>query len=160
MNEQHFAVLGQGPKFIIHDEFQVVNMVAYFLNEGRNVVVVGDGPLTTVLDAVGYTAGFDEPLDVFDDEGIVFAHLSYEAEVGAVKALGFFGWEEVLDACNVLDELRLVARAGGYDVVHTKVAEDASLYLYLLDVGVEFYLVSRLKLGFCQHVHAREHFYG
>ena len=28
-DEEHLAVLGQRPKFVIHDEFQLIDMVAY-----------------------------------------------------------------------------------------------------------------------------------
>ena len=64
MYEEHFAVLGQGPELIVDDEFEVVDVVAYLLDEWCYGVVIGDGSFAAVLDAIGDSTGFDEPFAV------------------------------------------------------------------------------------------------
>lgn len=160
MYEQHLAVLGQWPEFVVDDEFQLVDVAAYLFDERCYGVVVGNGTLSVVLDAVGNATGFDEAFHIFDDEGIVLANLFDEAHVGAVEAFGCLGWEDVRHLLHVVDELCLVACCHRYDVVHADVAQYACLNLYLLDVGVEFDLVASLEFCLREDVHLREHLDG
>ena len=109
MYEQHLAVLGQWPEFVVDDEFQLVDVAAYLFDERCYGVVVGNGTLSVVLDAVGNTTGFDEAFHILDDEGIVLANLLDETHVGAIEAFGFFCRQDGLHLANVVDELCLVA---------------------------------------------------
>ena len=103
--EQHLAVLGQWPEFVVDDEFQLVDVAAYLFDERCYGVVVGNGTLSVVLDAVGNATGFDEAFHILDDEGIVFANLLDETHVGAIEAFGCLGREDVRHLMHIVDEL-------------------------------------------------------
>ena len=109
MYEQHLAVLGQWPEFVVDDEFQLVDVVAYLFDERCYGVVVGNGTLSVVLDAVGNTACLYESFCIFYDVSFQLAHLTDEAQVGAIHAFGFFCRQDGLHLANVVDELCLVA---------------------------------------------------
>ena len=74
MDEEHFAVLGEGPEFVIDDEFQVIDMITDLFDEGRYGVVIGDGPLAAVLDAICHPACFDKAFHILDDEGVILLY--------------------------------------------------------------------------------------
>ena len=50
-DEEHLAVLGQRPEFVVDDEFQFVHVVANLLQERRHGVVIGDGTVDFKADA-------------------------------------------------------------------------------------------------------------
>ena len=59
-DEQQFAVLGQGPEAVIHDEFELVNLIANLVEHRSDSVVIGDCFLVLVRYLVGDFASLDE----------------------------------------------------------------------------------------------------
>ena len=70
-DEEHLAILGQGPKLVVDDELEFVHVVADAFDEGRHIVVIGNCLLRFIGDAVGHTSRVDELVDVLCDEGRV-----------------------------------------------------------------------------------------
>jgi len=119
--------------------------------------VIGDGLLALVGYPVGDLARFDHGVDMLLDVGGVFGYLADDGEVLCRQAVGFLRREESLHLVDVVDELRLVFRGDGDDVVHHQVAQHARLDLYLLRVGLPLHLVACLQLLPCHHTHRLEH---
>ena len=67
-DKQEFAVLREGPHFVLHDELELVDVVAYGVEVGRDFVVVGDGQFADVLNLVDHLALLYHLLHVLGDE--------------------------------------------------------------------------------------------
>ena len=156
-DEEELAVFGERPEAVFDDHLEVVGLVADGIHLRTDGVVVGDGALVDVGDAVGHAAGLGEFLyELFDALGAL-GDLLDEFQVTAREALGFFGGEDILHALHVLDELRLVVRGDGNDMVHREVAHDAGLDLHGLHVGLPFHLVAGLELLAVHDLRGLEH---
>ena len=118
---------------------------------GADGVVVADGTLVDVLDAVSHPTGIGQLLDQLLYLLSTLGNLLDELHVTGRQALGLLRVEQrrredFLDALHVLDEFRLVVRGDGDDVVHGEVAQHTSLNLNGLDVHLPFHLVASLQL--------------
>ena len=134
-------------------------MLANCLYERGHSVVVGDGALAYVLDSVCHSSGVDKLIDVRCDERCVLSYLLDERDVVGRELAGLLGTEDIEHLVNAVDELTLVARGHGHDVVDAEVAEDARLDLDFLSVGVPLDLVAGLQFLTLENVRACEHLY-
>ena len=50
--EQHFAIFGQGPHLVFHNQFEFVNVVTDFFHSRNNLVVILDGFFADIFDFV------------------------------------------------------------------------------------------------------------
>ena len=156
-DKQQLAVLGQCPETVLDDEFELVDLAADGLHGGTDGVVVLDGALVDVVDAVGDAAGIGELLNQALDALGALGNLLDELEVAGAETCGLLDGEDVVHALDVLDELRLVVGADGDDVVHGEVAKDTGLDLDGLDVHLPLDLVAGLELLAVHDLGALEH---
>ena len=124
---------------------------------GTNGVVISDGTLVDVGDAVGQATGLGELLHKLLDALGALGYLLDELHVAGAETAGLVFVEDALHALHVLDELALVVGGDGYDVVHGEVAQHARLYLHGLDIHLPFHLVAGYELLAVHHLHALEH---
>ena len=155
--KQQLAVLGQGPEAVLDNEFELVYLTTDGLHVGTDGVVVLDGALVDVGDAVRHAAGLGELLDELFDALGALGYLLDELQVTGAETFGFLKGKDVFHALHVLDELGLIVRADGDDVVHGEIAQDTGLNLYGLDVHLPLDLVAGLKLLAVHNFGALEH---
>ena len=101
-DEQHLAILGQGPEFVIHDEFQLVDVVANLLDERGYGIVVGNSFFADTLYLVGDTAGVYEGFYVLGDEAAVFADTFNEGQIVGADFHGCLLREYFLNLVHII----------------------------------------------------------
>ena len=107
-DEEQFAVLRQCPESVFDDHLQVVALGADGFHFWAYGVVVGDGTLVDVLDAVGHAAGFCQLVHQALDALRALGNLLDELHVTGGESLGTLGGEYFLHALYVLDKLALI----------------------------------------------------
>ena len=70
--EQQFAILGQGPHFVVDHELEFVNVVTYLVEQGDYSVVIGNGTFSHAINLVSCFAIFDHFIHFVLDEQQVF----------------------------------------------------------------------------------------
>ena len=90
-DKQQFAILRQRPHLIFHNELQFINVVTDLVKVRNNFVVVSNGQLTNVLNAIDHLTLFNHFLHVFSNKASVAVNLIDQVNVVSRQILHPFG---------------------------------------------------------------------
>ena len=157
-DEEQFAVFGQCPHLVLHDEFEFVDVVADGVQIGCHLVVVGYGQGAHVFYPVHLPAFLHHGIYVFGDEAGVLVDFFYQVDVVGRECLYLLRvGKGQLDFVYVVDKLALVFGGNGDDVVHAEIAEHAAFNLDFLVVGLPFDFVAGFQFVPFHDFHVLEH---
>ena len=144
--QQHLPVLGQRPKFVVHEHLQFIGDLAYFMHIRQDTSTIGFCTLCHVSYLVGQTPLLYHIMHVLAQRVHIAGYLLYHPQLGGAHLPHTLWSEEVLEAPAVLYQGVLELDGRGHDMVDYQVSQYPRLDLQLLGVGLLLHLVAGVEL--------------